>query len=57
MRIFIWGTGEIAKRVLEDGDVFDTYDVLGFIDNDPVKANSLFKGKQVFLPGILQDKT
>lgn len=53
MRIFIWGTGKIAKRVLEDGDVFDTYDVLGFIDNDPVKTNSLFKGKHVFLPDIL----
>ena len=55
MRIFIWGTGNIAKKMLDHSDVFDTYDVLGFIDNDPAKTKSLFKGKQVFLPNILKE--
>ncbi len=53
MQIFIWGTGRIANQVLAETDVFNTYDVLGFIDNDLQKVGMYFKGKRVFSPDIL----
>lgn len=53
-RIFIWGTGKIARQVLEQEDFLELYDVIGFIDNNLAKRGKLFKGKQVFKPDILE---
>lgn len=53
-KIFIWGTGKIASKVLAGFDVFGRYNVLGFIDNNIVEERRLFAGKQVFSPEILK---
>ena len=52
-RIFIWGTGIIAKEVLEQCRIYMEYDILGFIDNDQEKIGGIFKGKKIFSPVIL----
>lgn len=49
MQIFIWGTRRIANQVLAETDIFNTYDVLGFINNDLQKVGMSFKGKKYFL--------
>lgn len=53
-RLFLWGTGTVAKQILEEHDVFSQYDIIGFIDNDKDKEGTLFYGKEVFSPCILQ---
>lgn len=55
MKIFIWGTGKAADFILNQCNVFDIYDVLGFIDNDVSKKNSFFRGKRCFLPSVLDE--
>lgn len=54
MKIFIWGTGKIANQMLEQCYVFDVYEVLGFIDNDPHRQGKQFRGKDVFSPDVLK---
>lgn len=52
-KIFIWGTGFISQQVVEQCDIFNQYDVLGFIDNNLDKAGTFFYDKEIFLPCIL----
>lgn len=54
-KIFIWGTGKISEQALEQCDVFNLYDVLGFIDNDVNKVGKYFYSRKVFAPSILGD--
>jgi hypothetical protein len=53
MKIFIWGTGYIANQILDQCNVFNVYDIIGFIDNNPQKKGSHFRGIEVFEPDIL----
>lgn len=53
-RIFIWGTGKIAQNVLSKCKTLNTYEVLGFIDNNPQKVGTIFWGKQVYSSKILE---
>ena len=37
LKIFIWGTGNVAEETLRDCMTIDEYEILGFIDNDEEK--------------------
>lgn len=52
-KIFIWGTGFISKQTVEQCDIFNQYDVLGFIDNDADNTGKIFYDKEIFLPCVL----
>ena len=52
-KIFIWGTGFISKQTVEQCDIFNQYDVLGFIDNNANNTGKFFYDKEIFLPCIL----
>lgn len=52
-RIFIWGTGYIANQVMEQGNIFEQYNIIGFIDNDKEKQGNSFWGKLIYEPYIL----
>lgn len=51
MKIYIWGTGRLAGKVI--GRYVDIDEVEGFIDNDKSKAE--YMGKQVVHPAELAD--
>lgn len=51
MKIYIWGTGRLARKVI--GRYVDIDEVEGFIDNDKSKAE--YMGKQVVHPAELAD--
>ncbi len=55
MKIFIWGTGYRANQILDECNVFNAYDVIGFIDNNPNKNGSKFRGIKVYQPDILEN--
>lgn len=52
-KIFLWGTGFIAKQILKECDIFQQYNIIGFIDNNTNKNGMVFYGKQVFSSDIL----
>ena len=47
MKIFIWGTGDVATRYFLSGEL-NTEDILGFIESK--KSKEVFFGKKVFSP-------
>ncbi len=51
--VFLWGTGFIAKQILDECDVFYEYNILGFIDNNISKIGMDFYGKKIFSSDIL----
>lgn len=53
----IWGTGNFADEVLRQCDIFELYDVVGFIDNDNKKNGQTFHGKKVFSPDVLRKES
>lgn len=54
-KIFIWGTGKIANRIVNHFDL-SRFDILGFIDNEEEKQGTLFKEYSVFPPAVLKNK-
>lgn len=52
-KLFIWGTGDIAKQVMEECASMCNYEILGFIDNNVEKSGQLFYEKPVYQPDIL----
>lgn len=56
-KIMIWGTGNFADEVLRQCDIFELYDVVGFIDNDSKKNGQTFHGKKVFPPDVLRKES
>lgn len=52
-RLFIWGTGLVSRQVLERGNIFECYDIIGFIDNDVKKIGEEYFGKKIYAPDIL----
>ena len=55
LKIFLWGTGAVAKQILRESDCFSQYDVIGFIDNDKNKVNTSFCGREVFFTDIFSE--
>lgn len=53
LKLFIWGTGNIAEETLKDCMTLCEYEILGFIDNDKEKQKSKFWNKDVFAPSIM----
>lgn len=53
LKVFLWGTGDIADKILNRYDVFAQYNIMGFIDNDPHKHNGEMFGKHIYAPEIL----
>lgn len=53
LKIFLWGTGHIANEVLQNKEIFEKYNVVGFIDNEPCKQGKKVYGKHIFAPEIL----
>ena len=49
MKIYVWGIGDEAKRLHYP----DGVEVVGGIDNNPAKQNTLFNGKPIIAPSML----
>lgn len=49
MKIFVWGIGYEAENL----SFPDGIEIIGGIDNNPVKQNSLFHGKPIIAPALL----
>lgn len=50
---FIWGTGNLAEKVIHECSILEQYKIIGFIDNDVCKVGKSFKNYQVYSPDIL----
>lgn len=56
-QIYIWGTGAYAKEINDYCKaILNSIDVLGYIDNDEKKKGSVFYGKEVLSPSVLNEK-
>jgi hypothetical protein len=55
MKIVLWGTGSVAKKIFAECMTLAEYEIQGFIDNDENKEGSLFCGYLVYRPKILND--
>lgn len=53
MKIYIWGTGKVAKKYLCKKEISQD-DLLGFIESKP--ASSEFMGRQILSPKEIRDK-
>lgn len=54
-KIMLWGTGKIASEVLFDCSTLNLYDIIGVIDNDSSKWNTIFFELSVYSPDILKE--
>lgn len=52
-KVFLWGTGNIAKQVMEECMTLNNYEILGFIDNNAENCGNLFYEKMIYQPDIL----
>ncbi len=54
-KIILWGTGKIANDVMEQFglNAIETYEILGFIDNDCRKQGQYFYNLPIYSPQIL----
>lgn len=52
-KVILWGTGKVAKEILEKCQTLDAYDILGVIDNDSQKVGGNFFGFTVYGCDIL----
>ena len=50
-RTYIFGTGAYGRLAFET--LSDTFDFIGFIDNDPTKHNKVIQGLKIFNPNTL----
>lgn len=55
MKVFLWGTGNVAETFLRQCQTLSQYEVLGFIDNNPEKQGSVFWEVPVYAPEILKE--
>lgn len=55
LKIFIWGTGEIARKLTQNCMTLDMYDILGYIDNRIEKQGKIFEGNKIYNPEILNE--
>lgn len=54
-RIYIWGTGNIASYAIQYfAKKLQEMNIIGFIDNNPDKAGTVFWNKQVYAPDVLE---
>ena len=53
LKIFLWGTGQIAETVWLNCQTLEEYEILGFIDNDPKKQGTLFNDHTIYSPEVL----
>ena len=53
-KIFIWGTGNVSNQVLRQCNIYEDYQILGFIDNDLNKQNTIFWDRMVYSPNVLK---
>ena len=44
--VYIWGLGAFYKRNVKK---LEKYNILGYIDNNPDKNGTLYKGKRLYL--------
>ncbi len=51
--VFLWGTGNVARCMLEQYINLDEYKIIGFIDNDERKTGSVMYGYTVYAPEVL----
>lgn len=54
-KIFIWGTGYVARTVFNECRAIELYEILGAIDNDTKKVGLEFCSKKIFSPQILEE--
>ena len=55
MRVFLWGTGNVAKVLLEQCRTLSRYEIIGFIDSDPEAQGKSFYGFPVYPPKMLEE--
>ena len=53
LRIFLWGTGNIAEMLWMQCQTLSQYELLGFIDNNTEKQGAYFKGLYIYSPEVL----
>ena len=51
---FIWGTGNVADKMMNNCSEIAKYIILGFIDNNKNKVGKIFHGLEIFSPEILK---
>ncbi len=56
LNLFLWGTGMVAKQVMQQCLTLENYCIQGFIDNDKSKQGTVFMGKEIYSPDVLQEK-
>ena len=49
-KVFLWGSGNVAEKVIRNCKTLNQYDILGIIDNDVTKVNGFFMGYHVYGP-------
>ena len=56
MKIMIWGTGAIAKQLLEE-NIYEVLQdaIVAFVDNDIKKVGEQFMGKEIISPTRIKD--
>lgn len=55
-QLVIWGTGEMAKRLMEQPFFWQGYEVVAFIDNDTAKTGkNIYNGIPIFSPAMLNE--
>lgn len=52
-KIYLWGTGIIARRVLQSVEIDNNYNVLGIIDNNSDKWGTYFLSYKIYSPDVL----
>lgn len=48
MKVFLWGTGYVANRLMNECESLVNYEILGFIDNNNTKQGTTFYGYNVY---------
>lgn len=55
MKVFLWGTGYVANKIVDECESLSNYEILGFIDNDVSKHNTTFRGYKVYSISVLEE--
>lgn len=57
-KIVLWGTGHVASETMTQYETFvnQKYDVLGWVDSNPIKQGKYFYGKMILPPFVLLKK-
>lgn len=55
-KVILWGTGNVARQVMDNCETLDNYEILGFIDNNKNIVGDSFYGYKIYSPDILKNE-